>query len=266
VSQPHPPIPEPQPQSDADDPRTQSILLPPSQRQGGTAGEPATGQPLPGQPAHAPFPQPATGPMPTVAGTPQHGYDPVGAQVTGPVDLVPGFGAEQPPTATSGSSAVGAPGAATFQGPPPPQPQPHPESHQQPEPKGPRRSPLAAVQRAGRGGPVLLSLGLAVLGLVLLQLGLALDYGNESLWEVVPTWSAFATLGALLTLVPALGALTGRLPARTAWRAGAAGAVALTAAWVLVALPLVASDRGFWLTAAVGAAGAALWLAPGRTE
>jgi hypothetical protein len=44
------------------------------------------------------------------------------------------------------------------------------------------------------------------------------------------------------------------------------GLAGLTAAWVLVALPLAASDRGFWLTAAVAAAGAALWLAPGRTE
>jgi hypothetical protein len=101
---------------------------------------------------------------------------------------------------------------------------------------------------------------------VLLELGLALDYGNKSLWEVVPAWSAFATVAALVVLVAPLAALTGRLPARRAWRAGAIGVAGLTVAWVLVALPLAASDRGFWLTAALAAAGAALWLTPGRTE
>jgi hypothetical protein len=40
----------------------------------------------------------------------------------------------------------------------------------------------------------------------------------------------------------------------------------IAVAWVLVALPLAASDRGFWLTAALAASGAALWSTPGRTE
>jgi hypothetical protein len=48
--------------------------------------------------------------------------------------------------------------------------------------------------------------------------------------------------------------------------AGAVGLVALATAWVLVGLPLAASDRGFWLTAAVAAAGGSLWFAPGRSE
>jgi hypothetical protein len=235
MSQPHPPIPQPQPQLGGpdDDPRTQSILLPPSRRQPEEPGDAPRGE----------FRQPPTGALPQ-----QPGYDAT-TTVTGPVDFVPGFG-EHP----HGSSAA-----------PPLPPPPGPGTAAAPS-SPPRRSPLAAVQRAGRGGPALLSLGLGVVALALLQVGLALDYGNQSLWEVVPTWSAFATVAALLVLVPAAAAMTGRLPARTAWRVGAAGAVALALAWVLVALPLAASDRGFWLTIAVAAAGAALWLAPGREE
>jgi hypothetical protein len=103
-----------------------------------------------------------------------------------------------------------------------------------------------------------------VLALVLLQVGLVPDHDTRSLWDVVPTWSAFATVATLLVLLPALAGLTGRLPTRTAWQVGAGGLAALAVTWVLVALPLAASDRGFWLTAAVVAAGAALWLAPGR--
>jgi hypothetical protein len=36
--------------------------------------------------------------------------------------------------------------------------------------------------------------------------------------------------------------------------------------WVLVVLPRVDSDRGFWLTAALAALGAALWVAPSRSR
>jgi hypothetical protein len=172
---------------------------------------------------------------------------------------VPGFATERPPVSASSGSAATAP-------PPSPGPRTSPGGQSATPPPGHRRSPLAAVRHAGRGGTALLSLVLGVLAVVLLQLGLALDYGNQSLWEVVPTWSAFATVAALVVLIPPLAGLTGRLSARPAWRAGAVGVAALAAAWVLVALPLAASDRGFWLTAAVAAAGAALWLAPGRTE
>ena len=249
MSQPHPPIPEPQPQLGGpdDDPRTQSILLPPSQRQ---PEEPAPGQPFHGRPAPGPgeippgqFRQPPADPFA------QPGYDPATSQVTGPVDFVPGL--QERPNGSSAAPPPPAPGRGTSPGAPS---------------APPRRSPIGAVQRAGRSGPALLSLGLGVIALALLQVGLALDYGNQSLWEVVPTWSAFATVAALLVLAPAVAAMTGRLPARTAWHIGAVGAVGLAVAWVLVGLPLAASDRGFWLTAAVAAAGAALWLAPGRRE
>jgi hypothetical protein len=236
MSQPHPPIPEPQPHAAGDDPRTQSILLPPGQRPGDQRAEPA--------PAQA-------------------GYDPRGVQVTGPVEFVPGFGAERAPAGPPPTPA----GTATM--PPRPGAVPGPVTTPGEPPRTPgdsRRSPLAAVRRAGRGGPALASLGLGVIALVLLELGLARDFGNRSLWDVVPTWSALATVATLLVLVPALARLTGRLPARTAWRVGAAGVAALAVVWVLVALPLAASDRGFWLTAALAAAAAALWTAPGRPE
>ena len=289
MSQPHPPIPEPQPQPHAvpgggpedDDPRTQSILLPPSQRQGeppaewgqqpaeptpapwapadpaaqapvhtGTAAQPAVSQPV-SQPVP---PGPSTGPITAQPAYPADGS--VNTQVTGPVDFVPGFGADGPP-ATTGSTA-------THVGPPP---APGPSTSPGGPPSTPRRSPLAAVQRAGRAGTALLAAGLGVLALVLLELGLALDFDTRSLWDVVPTWSAFATVATLLVLVPSLTRLAGReLPGQLAWRAGAAGLAALAVFWVLVVLPVAASDRGFWLTAALGAAGAAVWLAPGRTE
>jgi hypothetical protein len=291
MSQSHPPIPEPQPHPepqsapDADEPRTQSILLPPSQRQTGPSEEPAPAdppvtepraewtpvaepapaspeQPLPGQPPTGQFAQPGYA-QPAYD---QPAYDQAApTRATGPLDFVPGFAAERPPAPPTGSSAPPrpSPGPSTTPGtpavPPPVAPPAFPSA-------GHRRSPLTALRHTGRGSTAPLSLGLGVLGLVLLELGLVLDFGNQSLWDVVPTWSAFATVAALVVLVPAVAGLTGRLPGRTAWRAGAVGLTALAAAWVLVALPLAASDRGFWLTAAVAAAGAALWLAPGRAE
>ncbi|HEV7871757.1 MAG TPA: hypothetical protein VGO95_10915 [Modestobacter sp.] len=291
MSQSHPPIPEPQPHPDPDqapqappehdEPRTQSILLPPSQRQTddpvSPAAEPVDApsaepgqdwapspppeQPLPGQPA----PGPATGQFAQPAYQPD--YDPTGpTQVTGPVDFVPGFSSEPPPVMPGGGAHATPPlsprpftAPGTVPASPPSSPPSSPRST-------PRRSPLAAVRRAGRGRSALVPLGLGVLALVLLELGLARDYGTQSLWEVVPTWSALATVAALVVLTPVVAGLTGRFPARAAWRAGAAGAAALAAFWVLVALPLAASDRGFWLTAALAAAAASLWFAPGRKE
>ena len=242
MSQPHPPIPEPQPHPDPaphelperDDPRTQSILLPPSQRQ----AEPFTPEP---------------------EGFPPAGAHEAGATTrsTGPVDVVPGLPAATPSATPAGSSAVP---------PPPPVRSPGPATSPGTPSDAGRHSRLASLPRAGRSGHALPALALGVLAVVLLQLGLALDFGSASLWEVLTTWSTLATVASLVALVPAGAALTGRLPARTAWRVGAAGVAALALFWVLVALPVAASDRGFWLTAALATAGAALWLAPGRTE
>ncbi|MQA35430.1 hypothetical protein [Modestobacter roseus] len=264
MSQSHPPIPEPQPADGPpeDDPRTESILLPPSQRQ--------TEQP-------PPVPGPPTGPAPvwTPPADPPDSSQPAGTEPaapqdvsadhpTGRVDVVPGFPApSDEDRAPGGSSAAG---PQTMVGAPP---VPGPSTAPRPTP-GPSATDGTGQRshRSGDGGrdrTLLAALGLGALGLVLLQLGLALDFGIESVWQVTPTWAAFATVAALLALLPAANRLAGhRLDERTAWRTGAGGAVALAAFWVLVALPLVASDRGFLLTAALAAAAGAVWLAPGR--
>ncbi|MCZ2815387.1 hypothetical protein [Modestobacter sp. VKM Ac-2984] len=291
MSQPHPPIPEPQPQPGSaptgatrdpadepagdqqaatgrpttehptghtvtehpatepavtgptEDPRTQSILLPPSQRQTAEPEQPAAGpQPDAGEHgSHPPY---------------QPSYDPpTGVHRTGPVDVVPGFTPTPPPVpgpATTPGTAPGGPSAGQQGG---------------GSSSSSVRSRLSAVRSPGRPGTELVALVLGVLGIALVQLGLALDFGNQSLWDVVPTWSTFATLATLVALAPAVAALAGRgASARTAWRVGAGGLIALAAFWVLVALPLAVSDRGFWLTAALAATGAAVALSPGRPE
>jgi hypothetical protein len=188
---------------------------------------------------------------------------PWSAQPTGPVDFVPGFGTSAPPPVPAppaGSTAVTATGQLPAVGP----------AHAEPG-AGPSARRLGAKLTGGlpRGAAghraVFAGLGLGVVGLVLLEFGLARDFGNASLWSVVPTWSAFATDAAVVALLPLVARWVPRSPdARTTWRIGAAAVAALAAFWVLVALPLVASDRGFLLTAGLALAAAALWLAPGR--
>jgi hypothetical protein len=119
---------------------------------------------------------------------------------------------------------------------------------------------------APRDRAAVLGVGLAVLALVLLELGLALDFGEQSYWSAVPLWSAFATLCAVLGVVALAAAYPSgsRLRPGAMWRIAAAGLVGLAVFWVLVVLSVVASDRGFLLTAALGALGAALWVGPGR--
>ncbi|WP_222195654.1 hypothetical protein [Modestobacter italicus] len=354
MSQPHPPIPEPQPHrepsadgddaagtgtgstaaSQAEDPRTQSILLPPSQRSEAQPESEEAG-PQPGQGPHdearpgdwqpGEWQQSATAPVPGLAGTPgpdepvatgHPATGPIAAQ-SAPTQTAPAHGAQTsgawtpsawtpsaptpsdqpsadrpsapeqpgpaPDTAPTGpyqpyqpsydTSRMTGPvdlgadvaGDPTIAEPPPATPGPATATGLPPAApaNGGRRSALSAV----RDRPLLIGAGLVGLALVLLQLGLVLDFGNQSLWEVVPTWSTFATVGVVLLLVPFLAPLVGQaLSARTAWRVAAGGLTALAATWVLVALPLAASDRGFWLTAALGAGAAALWLSPGRGE
>jgi hypothetical protein len=163
------------------------------------------------------------------AAEPARGEQPV--QPTGPVDFVPGL-----------------PGVGT---PPPPA-----------QVKAPRQ-PRTPAQRAALAGA-----GLAVLSLVLLQLGLALRFDTDGFWTTVPLWSAFATLATLLGLLPSAGRLLGtRLTPGTAWKVAAGGLTGLAAFWVLVVLPRADSDRGFLLTAALAALGAALWIAtPARRD
>ena len=195
------------------------------------------------------------------------------AQPTGPVDFVPGLpGAGTPPT----------PRAAAAPPPPPPvQPVAVPvedptdqhtteavgrvwpetlESEAAPDRPGGRRV------RAPRDRAAALGLGLAVLSLALLELGLFLRFGTESYWSAVTLWSAFATVcGVLGVLAFAASYPSGtRIRSGAVWRIAAAGLVGLAVFWILVVLPVVASDRGFLLTAALGALGAALWVGPGR--
>jgi hypothetical protein len=174
-------------------------------------------------------------------------------QPTGPVDFVPGL-----------------PGLGT---PPPP-----PPAHLQPPAPGPtwpetlethdadRERTGARAVRLPQDRSTLVAVGLAVLALVLLQLGLALDFGTESRWDAVPLWSAFATAAVLVGLLALIfgSAPGGRARAGQAWRVGAAGLVGLAVFWLLLVLPGADSDRGFLLTAALGCLGAALWVGAKR--
>ncbi len=149
-----------------------------------------------------------------------------GVQPTGPVDFVPGL-----------------PGAGSTE----------------PPPRRRVRVPGAAPSRAA-----LVGVGLAALSVVLLQLGLAQD--DARLWSAVTLWSVFATAATVLGLV-ALGARVAapsRVSAGTATRVAGAAVLALAVFWLLVVLPMVASDPGFLVTAALLALGGALWVGPAR--
>lgn len=149
-----------------------------------------------------------------------------GTASTGPVDFVPGLPG-------AGSSAPG--------------------------PRRRLRVPGRALDRSALAG-----VGLAALSVVLLQLGLAQDGGR--LWAAVTLWSVFATAATALGLV-ALGARLAaptRVSAATATRLAGAGVLALAVFWLLVVLPMVASDPGFLVTAALLSLGGALWVGPAR--
>ena len=206
-------------------------------------------------------------PQPGPAGA--HQVPAGGPQPTGPLDIVPGFSTPAPPPVPpQGSTAVAAPESPAADG----TDAPGAGTRARAAGKalgaklgGGLRSGRASGRRLDRA--VLTGLGLGVLALVVLEFALTLDPGDRSLWSAVPSWSAFATVAAVVALVPlALALVPGRLPARSAWRIGAAGVAGLAAFWVLIVLPLVASDRGFLLTAALALAAGALFLAPGRPD
>ncbi|RBY93652.1 hypothetical protein DQ237_16885 [Blastococcus sp. TF02-8] len=167
--------------------------------------------------------------------------EPSEARSTGPVDFVPGL-----------------PGLGT---PPPP-----PAAASWPQTLENDAAPAAAARtRAPRDRTLLAAAGLVVASLVLLELGLALEFGTESFWSALPLWSAFATLCAVLGLAAAAALLpAGRRLGGAGWGIAAGGLVGLAVFWVLVVLPNADSDRGFLLTAALGALGGALWLTAGR--
>jgi hypothetical protein len=184
---------------------------------------------------------------------------------TGPVDFVPGLPG---PTPSPGAAAAAAPPPPVPPRPVPEEPGPAtaagpiwPDTLDADEPERPSR-----VRRIGapRNRTALIGLGLVVLSLVLLELGLTLAFGGKSYWDTVPLWSAFASVCGLLGLL----AFAAFYPAGNhersgpAWRVAAGGLVGLAVFWLLVVLPVVASDRGFVLTAALAALGGALWIGP----
>ena len=214
------------------------------------AAAPVTKQlpPHPGATAFGAQPTTAVQPQPPVPQAPAQPHPP---QPTGPVDYVPGL-----------------PGAPT---PPPPPAAPAPDAPVQSWPEtleadGSARARRGRALRLPRDRGALVPLGLAVLALVLLQLGLSLDFGADSSWESVPLWSAFATAAGVVGLLGLAVAATkrGRPGAEQAWRAAAAGLVGLAVFWLLVVLPVADGDRGFLLTAALGYLGAGLWMAAER--
>jgi hypothetical protein len=216
------------------------------QRSGGrSSGQPSTRElPIAAPSASRPttggahLPPPGAGPV-------QQPPAPVPMPPTGPVDVVPGL-----PKAGS-TPAAEAPG----------RPQ-----NLDPEPGRPSARRVAARGPADRRA--LIGLGLSVLSVALLEVGLLLRFGTESLWSTVTLWSAFATVSALLALLAfaAFYPAGNRLRSSAVWRIAAAGLVGLSVFWVLVVLPGVASDRGFVLTAALGCLGAALWIGPRRKD
>lgn len=234
---------------------------------------------------HQPPPEPerrgpSTQEIPVVA----PGAAPVGATASGQQapPLPPHPGAVSPaPVATGEPQPTGPVGFVP--GPPSPAAPPVPPTAPHAEPAGgpvwpdtlesdllgsgeERRADKARRIGAPRDRTALLGLGLAVLALVLLELGLALRFGTQSYWSAVPLWSAFATLCAALGVVAFALPHRSESPARSAavWRIAGAGLVGLAVFWVLVVLAVVASDRGFLLTAPLGALGAALWIGAGR--
>jgi hypothetical protein len=201
------------------------------------------------------------------------------AQPTGPVDFMPGLpGAGAPPVpppASSPAPPVQPQRAPQPPPPPPPPPAPAPmaatavqgpvwpdtldaDGHAQERPRKPRAS-LGPGDRSA-----LVGIGLTALAVALLLIGLTLDVGGDSFWSVVPLWSGFAVLCALLGLLAfAACYLSGkRLRSGPAWQVAAAGMVGLSVFWLLVVLPRVDTDRGFVLTAALACLGGALWIGP----
>jgi hypothetical protein len=197
--------------------------------------------------------------------------EPVNApQPTGPVDFVPGLpgvGTPPPPPRTG-----------THAAPPPPQPAPSTAPQQagsavwpetlegDEEAPGRRRKERAPRTRTPQDRAAALGVALVVLSMALLQLGLLAGFEGPSYWQTVPLWSAFATVCVALGLLVFIAYYRGgdRQRSGPAWKLAAGGLVGLAVFWVLVVLPVVATDRGFVLTAAVAALGGALWIGPRR--
>lgn len=208
-------------------------------------------------PATAGQPQPQPQPLPPHPGA----TTPAPVQTvreTGPVGFVPPPGPPPPAPAAAGGTAATSTNDTAAVWPESLDTGPVPLSYAPEEPR------TAAV----RDRRALLGVGLVVAALVLLELGLALRFGGESFWSDIPLWSAFATVCTVLGLAAFGALLPGRRgrDGRTGWRVAAGGLVGLAVFWLLVVLPVVAGDRGFLLTAALGCLGAALWTGAARSD
>jgi len=193
---------------------------------------------------------------------------------TGPVDFVPGLpglgtppppppatqqpATQQPTTAPGPTASDGAHAAPVDASRPL-----WPESLESGMTSGKGRRRLGVRHLGDRAA--LAGLALVVLAVVLLEVGLGREVGGESYWSVVPLWSAFATLCTLLGFVAFFPA-GDRQRSAVAWRVAAGGLVGVAVFWLLVVLPVVDTDRGFLLTAALAALGGALWIAPLRKD
>jgi hypothetical protein len=215
--------------------------------------------PDPGQPSTREIPVvPPSAAAPPLPPHPQAASPVEAAQPTGPVDFVPGLpAAGAPPPPSVPPVPPSAPATA-------PAPQPTgtpgwPDSLDADERPSARQKVRVPVGRA-----TLVGLGLAVLAVVLLEIGLLLTFSSVSYWSAVPLWSAFATL---VTVVALVAVAAGSVPARsgTARPVAIGAVVALAVFWVLVVVPNVASDRGFVLTAALACLAAAVWAGTRRT-
>lgn len=224
------------------------------------AAQPAAGvPPLPPHPGAQPPAPVAPTEQPASASVSAPAFD--GPRETGPVDFVPGLpgaGASAPPppppaapSVPTGATAVAAPDGRTW-----------PDTLEADAPAKSRRV------RAPQDRATLLATALALLGLLLLELGLALPFAYRSLWSLVPLWSAFATVAALLALVGVAPAVLGRAASGSgaAWRIAVSGLVGVAVFWLLVVLPHADTNRGFVLTAALGALGAGVWMGPARAR
>ncbi len=240
-------------------PRTQEIAVPSpgsAPADPGAHGATAVGT---ADPHPAPLPPPAYPVTAPQAVAPQPAAHPAASGAEAATAVVPPVG--------HGPGAAGAVPTGpldSFFGTPPPPPGPTPPPAPAPTAQVPAKP--ARAPRTPRDRAVLVTTGLGVLGLALLELGLALRLGGQVIWSDLPLWSAFATLAALVAVVGLAASLVpgGRLRPAVAEKLALGGLGGLAVFWVLIALPRVDSDRGFLLTAALGALGAAVWLSPVR--
>lgn len=145
---------------------------------------------------------------------------------------------------------------------PPQSPPQAPPSGRSPGP--PQGRPFGAPSHTGSPRPKAMNAigALAAVSLIAVVCGLFIKENGRTAWDAVNAWGVLAILGALLTVVPALG--SSNLSPLRAWQVSACGAGALALFWVLFVLPNVGSNTSLALTIGVAAGLVAAWLAPGR--